>query len=68
MEKYYRQVYKSLMERKPVVAPIYPYMLSYEDKSKAIEAVNLIKEGKNRKIKGNKFADNINKKSYLKEG
>ena len=40
------------MEGKPVITPIDQDMLSYKDKSKALEAVNLIIENRNGKIKG----------------
>ena len=43
MVKEYIQMYKGPMEGGPVVTPIYLDTLSFKDKIKALEAVNLIK-------------------------
>ena len=45
------------MEGKTVVTPIDHYTLSYKEKRKALESVNLIKENSNRIIKGRTCAD-----------
>ena len=52
MVKEYRKIEKVTMEGKPVITPIDQDMLSYKDKSKALEAVNLIIENRNGKIMG----------------
>ena len=41
--KEYRKIVKGTTEGKPVVTPIVPNALSFEDKMKTLEAVNLIK-------------------------
>ena len=68
MVKYYRQIDKGTTERNTVITPIEPEMLSYEDKMKALEAVNLIKDKRNGKIKGRTCADGSKQKNCLKEG
>ena len=57
MVKEYRQIEKGPMEGKTVVTPIDHYTLSYKEKRKALESVNLIKENSNRIIKGRTCAD-----------
>ena len=56
------------MEGKPVVNPIDPDTLSYKENSKELEAVNHIKENRNKIIKGRTCADGSKQNSYLKEG
>ena len=63
MVKYYRYIDKGPMEGKPVTTPIDTEMLSYEDKSKVLKEVQLIKEKRNRIIKVRKFADGSKQKS-----
>ena len=63
MVKYYRQIDKGTTERNTVITPIEPEMLSYEDKMKALEAVNLIKYKRNGKIKGRTCADGSKQKN-----
>ena len=67
MVKEYRKIDKGPMEGKPFVTTIYPDKLYLEDKRKALEAVNLIKEKRHLEIKGRTCADG-RKKKYLKEG
>ena len=55
------------MERNPVINPIDPDKSSFEEKMKAIEAVNIIKEKTCGKIKRRTCADGSKKKRYLKE-
>ena len=43
MVKYCKQIYKGPVEGKPSITPIDPDTLSYKDRRKALEAVNLIK-------------------------
>ena len=57
MVKEYRQIDKWTIEGKPVVTPIDPEMLYYEDKRKVLEVVNLIREKRNRIINGITCAD-----------
>ena len=52
----------------PVVTPINPYTLSFDDTMKVIESANMIKDNICGEIKGRICADNSNKKRYLKEG
>ena len=62
MLREYKKIDKGTVEGKPVTTPIDTDMLYYKDKRKAIEAVNLIKENRNGKIKVRKYADGNNKK------
>ena len=57
MVKEYRQIDKDPMEGNPVTTPIYPGTLYYKEKRKALEAVNIIKEKRNRISKGRKCED-----------
>ena len=54
MVKDYIKIYKGTIEGNPVVTPIDTYTLSYEEQSKALQLVNLIKEKRNNKNKGKK--------------
>ena len=56
------------MPGKPVVTPINPYTLSFDDKRKVSEAVNMIKQKICRKIKERNYTDVSKQKIYLKEG
>ena len=53
---------------KPVVQPISQANITKEDRSKALEAVNLIKEKRNGIIKGRTCADGSKQRKYLKVG
>ena len=44
MIKSFGEIYKGLMTGKPVVTPINPEKLYFDNKMMALEAVNLIKE------------------------
>ena len=68
MLKVFRQIKNVLMAGNPVVTPIDPDTLYFEEKSKALEAVNLIKQKRCGKIKGRTYADISYKKMYLNEG
>ena len=68
MLKQYKQLYKGPLEGKTVVTPIDSDTLSYKDKNKSLEAVNLIQEKRNGIIKKRTCADCIEQKRYLKEG
>ena len=56
------------MEGKPVTTPIGTDKLSYKDNRMELETVNIIKQNRNRKIKGRTCADGSKQKRYLKEG
>ena len=68
MVKEYNKMDKGEMGGNPVVTPIYPEKLSYEDKRMALEKVNITKDKRKGKIKGRKCADGSKKKCNLKEG
>ena len=55
------------MEGKPVTTPIGTDKLSYKDNRMELETVNIIKQNRNRKIKGRTCADGSKQKRYLKE-
>ena len=67
MVKNYIQIDKGPMEGRPFVTPIDTDTLSYKDKRKVLEVVNIIKEKRNGTIKGSKCADGSKQKRYLKE-
>ena len=67
MVKEYRQIDKGPMEGNPFVTPIDPETLSYEDKRKALEAVNLVKYKRNGIIKWRICAYGSKQKRYLNE-
>ncbi len=52
----------------PVVGPQDPSLLTDEEKRRALEAVNLIKEKRSGKIKGRTCANGSKQKRYLKRG
>ena len=62
----YRHIYKIHTEGNPVVTPIDYDKLSYEDKRKALDAIKLIKENRNRIIKGRTCAVGSKQNRYLK--
>ena len=57
MVKEYGRMDKGPMEKKPVVTPIDPDMLSYDDKRNALEEGNLIEEKINGIVKGRTCTD-----------
>ena len=63
--KEFRKIDKGSMSGKPVVTPINPDTLSFDDKSKVLEAVNVIKEKICVKIKGRTCAYGSKKKQYI---
>ena len=56
------------MPNKPVVVPINPDGLTEDEKTQALEAVNLIKQKRNGKIKGRTCANGSKQRKYVKEG
>ena len=66
--KEFKQLDEGAVPNKPVVLPQDPSKLTREEKSRALEAVNLIKEKRNGKIKGRTCADGSKQKHYLKDG
>jgi hypothetical protein len=65
--KEYKQLDEGAMKGKPVLAPINPDTLSYEQRKQALYAVNLIKEKRCGKIKGRTCADSSRQKQYLNQ-
>ena len=59
--KEFKQLDEGAIPNKPVVLPQDPSKLTREEKSRALEAVNLIKEKRNGKIKGRTCADGSKK-------
>ena len=55
-------------EGKTAVAPIDPSSLTNEDKRRALDAVNLIKEKRNGKFKGRTCANGAKQRRFVKEG
>ena len=66
--KEYKQLDEGSFPVKPVVEPIAHQDLTKEQKNRALEAVNPIKEKKHGIIKGRTCADGSKKRKYLKEG
>ena len=66
MIKCFRQTDKGRMTGKPFVTPINTDTLSFDDKSKTLESVNLTKEKKCGKIKGRSCAYGSKKKKILR--
>ena len=67
MVKEYTQLTNGAMPGKPVIAPVDSKTLSREDKERALEAVNLIKEKRCGDIKGRTCANGSEQRKYLKE-
>eukprot|EP00957_Ditylum_brightwellii_P014342 1079502-Ditylum_brightwellii.AAC.1 len=67
MLKEFKQLVKGTVPGKPVIKPIDPNSLDYEQKQQALEAVNLIKEKGDGTIKGKSCANGSNQRKYLKE-
>ena len=55
-------------QNKPVVEPIDPKTLSFQDKKKALDAVNLIEEKRDGRIKGRTCANGSKQQRYLTYG
>ena len=68
MIKELKQLDEGAMPGKPAVAPIDPDLLSKEEKSRALDAVNLIKQKRNGNIKGRTCANGAKQRRYVKEG
>ena len=66
--KEYKQLNDGAFAGKPVVGEINPDTLTPEQKRKALDAVNLIKQKRCGKIKGRTCANGSKQKRYLKEG
>ena len=64
----YKQLNTGTAPGKPVFGTIDPSTLSNEEKSRALEAVNLIKKKRRGKIKGRTCANGSKQKRYLKHG
>eukprot|EP00957_Ditylum_brightwellii_P064313 4880551-Ditylum_brightwellii.AAC.1 len=67
MVKELKQLNDGAMEEKPVVVPIDAHLLSDDDKLKDLDAVNLIKEKRDKSIKGRTCANGSKQRLYLKE-
>jgi hypothetical protein len=68
MFKEFKQLNEGAVPGKPVFGQQDANELTYEEKKKALEAVNLIKEKRNGIIKGRTCADGSKQKRYLKRG
>ena len=62
------QLDKGVVDGQPVVIPIDPSLLSQEKRRNAMEAVHLIKEKRDGKIKGRTCANGSKQRQFLKEG
>lgn len=67
MFKEYKQLNEGAVPGKPVLGPIDPDTLTPADRQQALEAVNLIKEKRDGKIKGRTCANGSEQKKFLKE-
>ena len=68
MIKELKQLNDGAMPGKPAVGPIDPDTLTSDEKMKALEAVNLIKEKRNGNIKGRTCANGKKQRRYVAEG
>ena len=68
MIKELKQLNDRSMDGNPVVVPISPDSISSDDKKKALEVVNLIKEKRDGKIEGRTCANGAKQRIYVKEG
>ena len=68
MTKEFNQLDKGAFPGKPVVEPIDPTTLTKDEKQRAMEAVNLIKEKRCGKIKGRTCANGSTQRRFLGEG
>ena len=64
----FTQLDQGAMPGKPVVIPIHPRNITAQHKQQVLEAVNLIRRKKCRKIKGCTCADGSKQQDYLKDG
>eukprot|EP00957_Ditylum_brightwellii_P016081 1211339-Ditylum_brightwellii.AAC.1 len=67
MVKELKQLNDGAMEGKPVVVLINVDVLSDDDKQKALDAMNLIKEKRDKTIKSRTCANGSKQRQYLKE-
>ncbi len=67
MIKEFKQLDAGPMDRKPVVCPMDPKSLSLEQKLKALDAVNLIQEKRDGRVKGRTCANGSKQHKFLKE-
>ena len=65
--KEFTQLTKGAVPGKPVVRPVDASTLTFDEKRKAMPAVNLIKEKWNGDIKGRTCADGSGQRKYLKQ-
>ena len=63
-----KQLDRGVLEGNPVVVPQNPDVLTPEEKKRALEAVNLIKEKRDGDIKGRTCANGKKQRKYVKEG
>ena len=68
MIKELKQLNDGAMPNRPVVVPQNPDVLTQDEKDRALEAVNLIKEKRNGNIKGRTCANGSKQRKYVKEG
>ena len=68
MVKELKQLNDGAMPGKPVVVPQDPDVLTEDEKESALEAVNLIKEKRDGRIKGRTCANGSKQRKYVKEG
>jgi hypothetical protein len=68
MLKEFKQLNVGAVPGKPVFGTVDPTTLNREEKRRALEAVNLIKKKRCRKIKGRTCANGSKQKKYLKHG
>ena len=68
MIKELTQLDRGAMDGKPVVIPIDPKLLTSEERKLALEAVHLIKEKRDGKVKGRTCANGSKQRQFLKEG
>jgi len=68
MFKELKQLDIGVMEGKPAVGPINPDLLSNEEKSMALEAVNLIKLKRDGNLKGRTCANGKKQRRFVKDG
>jgi hypothetical protein len=64
----FKQLNEGAVPGKPVFGTVNPSTLSWEEKKRALEAVNLIKKKRCGKIKGRTCANGSKQKKYLKHG
>ena len=67
MVKELKQLNDGAVPGKPVVIPIDPDALSEEDKKKALDAVNIIEEKRDGRVKGRTCANGSKQRQYLQE-